>query len=315
MSLIHPPRLNKGDRVALISPSGPVPTPESVDECAAELQRQGYEVWVGNAAKNKLDYVAGTPAERVADLNHALRDPDIRGIFCTRGGYGAIHLVRELDYEAFKNDPKVFAGFSDITALHGSFLSHSAVTTLHAATFASAFITEGQKLVPEARDAYFKLITTAEPLGSVREAMNWKEPWTLQGGKARGRLIGGNLAVFASLIGTSFCPAPDGGILFLEDVGEEGYKIDRMLMQLITSGYLDRVEGIVLGQFTNSDPSVEGRDKVDTVIPRVLEEVNKPILANFPIGHVPINVPLPIGLEAELDADGGDLIVTEAFAK
>jgi len=311
---IKPPHLNEGDLVALISPCGPLAGPHVVDDCVAALEGLGLRVWPGPNAANKVDYLAGTPEERLSDFNKAIRNPEIRGIFCSRGGYGAVHLLKGLDYEAMARDPKVFAGFSDVTAFHNGFSVFSNVQTLHAATIAVAFTSGDSELVPKAKAVYKHVLFGKEPIGSLKEKMNWTDPWAVHSGKAQGRLVAGNLAVFTGLIGTPYLPEPDGKILLIEDTGEEGYKLDRLLFQLKLSGYLDRVEGIALGQFSDSDPSVEGREKIDVVLPRVLSDVDKPILGNIPVGHVPKNCPLPEGALVELDVDGGDLTVLESYA-
>jgi muramoyltetrapeptide carboxypeptidase len=224
-------------------------------------------------------------------------------------------LLSAIDYDALKKDPKVFIGFSDITSLHGAFLTKSGVTTLHGPTVATAYVYEDQIITPESDGVLRHVISQAEPLGSLRDRMKWDDGVVYKPGKAKGRLIGGNLSVFAGLLGTPYCPDPKGCILILEETGEEPYKLDRYLTQLINAGWTEQLSGMVLGQFSDAEPSVETRDKVDVVVPRLLQSLNLPILGNFPFGHVPHNATLPFGCEAELDSQGVDLIVTESYAK
>ncbi len=312
-TLKHPSPLKRGDLVALISPSGPMPSAERLEGCRKALEALGLRVWVGPSAGNRMDYLGGTDEERAADFNAALRNPEIRGIFCSRGGYGAGRILNDLDYAAARADNKLFAGFSDITAFHGAFSTMVGLSTLHAPTIAYAFVTDGDT-TDLARKVLVHSITSTEPLGSIRKAMEWADGNALVGGKARGHLVGGCLSVLVTLLGTPHCPDPKGGILFLEDTGEQPYRLDRYLTQLRMSGFLGELNGIVLGQFTDCSPEgSSGRDDADTVIERCLRDLKIPILRNFPIGHTPHNVSLPMGCMATLDADACDLIVEEAL--
>ncbi|MBX3728228.1 MAG: LD-carboxypeptidase [Candidatus Sumerlaeia bacterium] len=309
----HPRALKPGDLVALVSPSGPVASPEIVDKCRAVLEEYGLRVWTGPSAHKFTDYLAGSDEERAADLNAAFRNPQVRGIFCTRGGYGAGRLLRRIDWGALRADPKLFAGFSDLTAVHAAIACECGLTSFHSATLASAFVNEGDKLTPESRTVYEKQVFGTEAIGSIRTAMNWADPWVLRGGRAEGVLVGGNLSVFAANVGTRWMPEPDDKIVFLEDVGEEPYRLDRYVNQLDMSGWLGRVRGIILGQFTNAEPTHPKREKVDVVLPRLLSELRVPILGNFPAGHVPRHAGLPLGCRVVLDADGGDVVLEEAL--
>ncbi|MDK2971282.1 MAG: muramoyltetrapeptide carboxypeptidase [Candidatus Sumerlaeota bacterium] len=313
MPIVHPAPLQPGDRVALVSPSGPVPEPIVVDQCREVLEKMGYSVWVGPSAHKFTDYLAGWDEERAADLNQAFRDREIRAVFCTRGGYGAGRLLRMLDYEAMRRNPKIFAGFSDLTAVHAALAKQCNLATFHSTTLAAAFVYESDPLTPEAREVYMKQIVSTEPVGSIREAMNWTDPIVYHGGKAEGTLVGGNLSVFGANVGTPYLPDPEGKILFLEDVGEEPYRLDRYVNQLDMSGYLGRVRGVILGQFTDAEPSNPKREKIDVVMPRLLAHLKVPVLANFPAGHVGRNAGLPLGCRVVLDADGGDVVLEEAL--
>lgn len=311
---LHPRALVPGDTVALISPSGPIDKIETLEASRRALEALGYNVHMGAAAGAKFDYLAGTDEQRLADLNDALRRRDIRGIFCTRGGYGAGRIIERIDYEAAREDPKVFAGFSDITMLHGALASGAGWTTLHAPTVAYAYVMDGKTTEPS-RVLLNRAISSREPLGSIREAMDWRTPWTLRPGRVAGPLIGGCLSVFVGLLGTEHCPDPEGAILFLEDLDEETYRLDRYFTHLQTTGFLSALAGVVLGQFVDCEPSADsGRRPSKEVIERCLKHLNVPVLGNFCAGHCPHNATLPMGCMAELDATGGDLIITESYA-
>lgn len=315
MPYVHPPRLRNGDTVALVSPAGAIPKPEVADQCALALEALGFRVKVGENARKRLDYLGGSDEERAADLNAALRDPKTKAIFCTRGGYGSGRLARLLDCDAMRSQPKILAGFSDITALHAAFLVRSGVCTLHATTIAAGYVYDSSKITQQSHAVHLHHLTKAEPLGSIRDAMGWRDPWVLRKGQARGVLVGGNASVFAATVGTPEFPKCDGAILFLEDIGEEPYRLDRMINQLAMAGVLDAVRGVILGQFTDCKSDNPERGTANEMLERVLGGLRVPIIGNFPAGHVPHNAALPIGCEVEIDADAGDVKLVEAFAR
>jgi len=312
MQLVHPPRLREGDTIGLISPAGPLKDDEAAQQSREAMQKLGYQVKTGEHIAARFDYLAGQDQERADDLNAMLRDDEVKGVFCTRGGYGAGRLLRAIDYEAMRRSPKILSGFSDITTLHCAFMMRAGICTLHAPTIYAAYIS--QPITPETDSVFRHMLTSSEPLGSYRDAMDCTTMHAMKPGKARGRLVGGNLAVFGGIVGTPYLPAPEGTILFLEDIGEEPYRLDRVMTQLWLSGYLEKVEGIILGHFTDCKSDDPQRGTVEEMLERVLAPVNKPILMGFPAGHEPVNAALPMGCEVELDADGGDVIATEAFA-
>lgn len=314
LPLLHPRALRPGDSVALISPAGPIDSSETLEMCRGALEKLGYKVHVGQSAGEKFDYLAGTDEQRLADLNEALRRRDIRGIFCTRGGYGAGRLIDRTDYDAARDDPKVFAGFSDITMLHGALAAGAGWTTLHGPTVGYAYVLEG-KTTEASRVLLNRAISSTEPLGSIKAAMDWRDPWTIRPGRAKGPLIGGCLSVFVGLLGSDHCPDPEGAILVVEDLDEDTYRLDRYFTHLQTTGFLDRIAGLVLGQFVECEPKPDsGRRPCREVLERCVRHLNVPVLGNFPLGHCPHNASLPFGCEAELDATSGDLVVLESYA-
>jgi muramoyltetrapeptide carboxypeptidase len=244
-------------------------------------------------------YLAGTDAERLADLNAALRDDRVDGIWCARGGYGAMRLLRDVDYDAMRRRPKTLLGYSDITALHAAFGVHSGVITLHGPTARG-------RLTDFSRDSLVRAaIARRDPCGVAADAR------TLRGGRAAGRLVGGNLALLAALAGTPYAPDYDGAILVVEDVGEPLYRIDRLLRQLELAGALSKVAGIAFGSFTECRD--EGADVVIEALDRVLAEAAEaagvPAVAGIPLGHIDDQWTIPLGARAELDADRGELHV------
>ncbi|MBI5153987.1 LD-carboxypeptidase [Candidatus Poribacteria bacterium] len=311
MRVRRPPVLRNGDCVALLAPAGPARSPEEVESVREALRQLGFRVRLGKSVLKRSDYLAGSDADRARDLNRAWADPAIRAVFCLRGGYGSGRLLSLLDFDALSRSPKLFAGFSDLTSLHGAILRRCGVATLHGPTAVSAFV--GRKVTPAAARTFEWLAGATDALGSYAQAMKWTDPVTIRKGKAAGRLVGGNLTVFCTLLGTPFLPKPQGKILFLEDVGEEPYRLDRMLNHLRQAGYLAQLQGILLGKFSRCHSRHPGREAPGVVLERCLRDFPIPVLANFPAGHCRHHASLPLGCRVELDADNGDVVALESL--
>jgi muramoyltetrapeptide carboxypeptidase len=293
-----PPLLAPGARVALLSPAGPIRGQPELDRAKSNALQLGLEPVVMPHAQAADGYLAGSDAERARDLNEAFADPSINAIWCLRGGYGAMRLLDLIDYQAIARHPKPLIGFSDVTALHSAFNKLSNLVTFHGPTARqtlSTFSTSSLELA---------LIRGEESCGEMPDAT------TLVKGSARGRLVGGNLALLAALVGTPYAPDYSGAILVIEDVNEASYRIDRMLTQLRLTGALSACAGIVFGQFT--EVPKEFGDEVWTVT-RVLADAAKragvPCVAGAPMGHVDEQWTIPLGAMAELDADARTLNV------
>ncbi|MEU8402728.1 LD-carboxypeptidase [Nonomuraea sp. NPDC048892] len=265
--------MRQGDTVAIVAPSGP-PNAVLLRRGVRRLEELGLKVVVGAHVLDRqgLDYLAGDDAHRAADLQSAWCDPAVTGVFCCRGGYGAARLLDLLDWDAMRAaGPKVLLGSSDITALHNAFAIELGVATLHG-PMAACDVIAGDEEGPE-------------PLTweSMRQALFEAAPLVrgdrvLAPGRAEGVLRGGNLSLLASMCGTRWQPSFAGGIAFLEDVGEEPYRIDRMLTQLLQAGVFDGVRGIALGSWVGcGDPYPVLEDR--------LAPLGVPVVAGLPVGH------------------------------
>jgi muramoyltetrapeptide carboxypeptidase len=293
-----PPRLAAGARIALVAPAGPLRGPAELDAAIAHASALGWDAVPAPHVLAQEGYLAGSDAVRALDFNEALRDDAVDGIWCVRGGYGAMRILPALDYDALRRRPKPVLGYSDITALHAAIGVRCGLVSFHAPTARGA-------LTAFSRDSLVRAVVEGrDPCGVATGALG------LRSGRARGRLVGGNLALLAALAGTPYAPDYDDAILVLEDVGEATYRIDRMLRQLILSGALERVAGIAFGQFTDgTDPiDVASRPLVD-VLREAGEAAGVPTLAGIPLGHVNDQWTIPLGASAELDADEGTLRV------
>ncbi|QPF71787.1 LD-carboxypeptidase [Roseateles sp. DAIF2] len=286
--------LPEGATLGLIAPAGP-PKRESLDRIPALLAAHGFRAkfMPGIAAgPARLDYLAADDATRLADLHAAFADPEVDAVLCLRGGYGCARLLDRIDTALLRRHPKLLIGFSDISSLIG-LLDHLGLPSLHAPMPSSNL------LEPESANdarALFALLhrglrrgDVIAPAGFAPHALNRGE------GPVRGRLIGGNLAVFTALLGTPWAPRAEGVILFLEDVSEPPYRVDRLLAQLRLAGVLEAAAGFVLGGFTGAE------EPADAVLADYFGTCGKPVLAGWPSGHQTPNVALPMGLQVELD--------------
>jgi len=297
-ALRRPPLLAPGARVALVSPAGPLRGPSDLERAIANVESMGWEAVVAPNVLARRGYFAGSDDERRADLDRALRDPEVDAVWCARGGYGAMRLLDALDYGALARRPKPLLGFSDITALHAALATRSGIASYHAPTARGA-------LTAFSRDSLERAVVRGvDPCGTIGSAR------VLRPGIAEGRLVGGNLALLVALLGTPYFPALDGAILVLEDIGEAVYRLDRMLVQLRLAGALSRVAGLVFGAFTDCpETSDDGVRRLDEVLDEAAAAAGVPAVANAPVGHIDEQWTLPLGLTATLDAGAGTLHV------
>ncbi|MDQ3950181.1 MAG: LD-carboxypeptidase [Gemmatimonadota bacterium] len=293
-----PPPLAPGARVALVAPAGPLGAKGDLKRAVENALSFGWEVSVGDHVQSRKGYLAGSDAERLADLNAAIQSERVDGIWCIRGGYGAMRLLERVDYASLRRRPKALLGYSDVTALHSALITQCELVSFHAPTARS-------RLTDFARESLCRaVIDGSDPCGTAERAR------TLYPGRTRGRLAGGNLSLLAALTGTSYAPDLDGAILVLEDVNEDVYRIDRMLTQLRLSGLLRKCAGIVFGAFTDM-PGEPGENirALDALFEELARDLHIPSFAGAPIGHIDDQWTVPLGAMAELDADAGTLTV------
>ncbi|MBX6365255.1 MAG: LD-carboxypeptidase [Gemmatimonadetes bacterium] len=299
--MILPPHLFPGARIALVAPAGPVDAGR-VDGAVARCRALGLEPVLGSAALERNGYLAGDDARRAADLQRAIDDPDIDGIWALRGGYGTMRLLPLLDLTPLVERPKPFIGFSDNTALHLA-LARLGVVSYHGP--------HPMELVTPTTDACFRrVLFEPAPPGPLPLPEDGPPVRTLVAGVAEGPLVGGNLALAAAVCGTPAAMTSEGKIVFLEDVGEPVYRLDRMLMQLRLAGALDGAVGLALGRFTEVEPQRSDRP-MEALFLELAESLGVPAVLGLPIGHAPDNWTVPLGVRARLDAGAGTLSVVE----
>lgn len=303
---LHPARLRPGDTVALVSPSGPVPA-ERVEAAVTVLTGWGLAPRVYPHVLARHGYFGGTDEQRLDDLNGALGDASVRAVLCTRGGYGAQRITDRVDLDAVRRDPKLVMGFSDITALHLALWQGARLATVHGPV--AAQLDKGADS-PTALGARHALMSGEQVTVHVDPAEDTHGVRTT--GRAEGVLLGGNLSLLASTLGTPHQPDLTGAILLVEDVGEQPYRVDRMLTHLRRSGALDGVAGIAVGQFT--DCADAWPVSVADVLADRLLGLGLPVLGGLPVGHGVQHTAVPLGTPAVLDADAGTLTIAPATA-
>ena len=302
VSYTTPPSLAAGARIALLAPAGPLADESELARAELNVRSLGWEPHAYPHALARDGYLAGDDASRLADLNAAIRDPRIDGIWCLRGGYGVMRILDAVDYDALRRAPKPIIGFSDITALHLAVRARCHIVSYHGPTARA-------ELTPFSRESLARATGAAAAASSTNALDPFADspPLTwLQEGDAAGPLEGGNLALLCSLLGTPYAARLDGAILVLEDVNEPLYRIDRMLRQLILSGALGRVAGLCFGAFTDrGDESDAALRSLDVLFSEAAAHVRGPVVSNAPVGHVPDQWTLPLGLRAELSPARG----------
>ncbi len=308
-----PERLRVGDTVALLAPASAPPKPEAVDRSVALLETMGFRVKLGRNARKRRGYLAGHDRERAGDLLRAFADPAVKAIFCLRGGYGTARLLPRLDYQCIRANPKILVGHSDITSLQCALLTQSRLLSFHGPMPGSDFLRQDSS--DFSRDGLFSVLMEPKPAGGIRRGYSGKTIEILRRGRVSGPLIGGNLAVLCSTIGTAIQPSFHKKILFFEDVGEKPYRFDRMLTHLTNAGVLQKVVGIAVGVCQDCDEVIpkgvgEYRQTLRDVLRDRLLPLKIPVVTGLPFGHGPYNATLPVGGLATLDAEQGDLILT-----
>jgi muramoyltetrapeptide carboxypeptidase len=300
---IFPPYLQPGDTIGMVCPAGYMPAAKW-QTCVDVLQQWGYKVQLGNTLQSNSDnYFSGTDEERLADLQQMLDDDNIKAVLCARGGYGLGRIIDRIRFKKFRKHPKWVIGFSDITVLHSHIFVNYKIATLHA-PMAAAFNDEGynNEFVLSLKNAL-----AGQPMNYECEPHVFNNP-----GETAGELIGGNLSLLAHLIGTRSEYKYKNKILFLEDVGEYLYNIDRMLYQMKRSGKLAKLAGLIIGGFTeNKDTERPFGQSAYEIIHNLVKEYDYPVCFGFPVSHEKENVALKIGATIRLKIDNRKVTVME----
>lgn len=311
---LKPKALKPGDTVGLITPSTYVSDPDRLQLARMTIEGLGLNLKLGRAVGKRDGYLGGTIADRVADIHAMFSDPEVKAVFCVRGGYGAAMLLDKLDFSLIGRNPKLFAGYSDITALHLGIHGQTGMVTLHGPVTLSRF---NDWTLQHFKRAIFE----PRPLGRLTNPPE-ERPMrprhltrTIRPGKATGPLIGGNLSLVSSTMGTPWEIQTAGRILFLEDVDEPPYTVDRMLTHLRLAGKFRDIRGLILGECADCvprKPSSEGGFSLGEIYDNILGDLKVPVVSGLTIGHTDDQLTLPLGVEATLDSDAAALTIEEA---
>ncbi|HXX39717.1 MAG TPA: LD-carboxypeptidase [bacterium] len=310
-SLRKPRALVPGDTIGLVSPSGPTTrdgaaTPRTITLARTRLLGAGFRTVLAQHALEVRGYLAGRDDDRVADLHAMFADPAVAGVLCVRGGYGAHRLLDALDYDLIGSHPKVFIGYSDITALHLAFHTRAGFVTFH-----GPMTTALSQADPHDFLECLRAVTRPEPLGMLVNPPGAPPIETLVPGEAEGELIGGNAALLTGLLGTPYEPEFMDRLLFLEDVGDRLYRLDRKLAHLRLAGVLERVAGIIIGECRY--PLEQGSAlALRQILDDLIVPLGKPAIYGLACGHGDYHLTLPVGVRTHLDATRGIVRILEA---
>jgi muramoyltetrapeptide carboxypeptidase len=309
MRVIRPRALRKKATIGIVSPSSPQRDETRLHRGIAYLESLGYGVKLGkHVLASYGGYLAGADKDRANDINTMFGDDTVDAIFCARGGYGCARMLPLIDYSLIRKNPKIFVGFSDVTSLQLALWKKTRLVTFSGA-MPSVDMADGFNAVSE--EQFWRVLSSKKPVGKL------KQPWPLsrlQRGDTKGILLGGNLSVLTSIIGTEYMPSLRGSILALEDIGEATYRIDRMLTHLALATKRARPSGIAYG-FWSQDSRQHGTTphrEIGEVLQERLDLTRGPVVSNLMYGHEQTKFTLPFGVRARLSADKGLLSITEA---
>lgn len=309
MAIIKPKKLNSGDVIGIISPASTPADLERIENGVHYLEKLGYRIEVGKNVGAIEGYLAGSDEQRLADLHAMFKNKNVNAIFSIRGGYGSPRLLDKIDYKIIKENPKIFVGYSDITALQMAFFAKCGLVT-----FAGPMVTAdfSEEISPYTEEIFWKTLTSNKKIGRLHNPEDEKF-FVLNKGRAMGRIIGGNLSILTSIIGTDYLPKFKDAILLLEEIGEAPYRIDRMLNQLRLLKVFNQINGVVLGDFVNcyETDSNKRSQTLNEVIVDYFENLKIPVIYNFRHGHLNEKITIPFGLRSTLNASRGFIEIPE----
>ena len=307
---IFPERLKKGDVIGLITPGGPIEE-EQLEETIKKLKTLGFNTYYEDSVLSQYGYFAGTDRERADELMHMFVNDEVDGILCVRGGYGSIRILDLLDFEQIKQNPKVFMGYSDITALLTSIYEQTGLITFHGPLGISPFneftLKSFKKVVMNPGNHYRYPYEREENTENNPEF----DAYTINGGKAEGELIGGNISVLDSMIGSKYEADFENKIVYLEEIEEKTYRVDKMLYHLLYATNLKKAAGIVMGVFSNCNINDEPRLTLKEAITDLLKPLDIPVSYGLAFGHIDTIVTIPNGIKARMNADKNTLKLLE----
>ena len=308
--MLYGKKLSFGDTIGLIGPSGAIRTEGTLEKAIAETERMGFRVKIGESCGKQYGSLSGTDELRARDVNNMFKDDSVDAIFCLRGGYGTMRMLDLLDYDAIRANPKIFLGYSDITAMHIAMLEKSELVTFHGPMPASCWA--DTPLDDFSRDSLYRTLMNTDPLDDIPNPAGYARK-TVNPGVCEGRLVGGNLSLVTGVLGTPWELNTKGRILFLEDIGEYTYKLDHMFTHLRLAGKFDDCAGVVLGDWRNCEIEHPGFGfTLEELVRDIIAPCGKPIFMGLQAGHCTPKITLPLGVNCRLDADNCTLTALES---
>ena len=308
--MVKPKRLQPGDVIGIISPASSPDDLLKINNGVQYLEKLGYRVEVGKNVGMQEGYFAGSDEQRLTDLHDMFRNKNVKAIFSVRGGYGSGRLLDKIDYKLIRSNPKIFVGYSDINALQLAFLNKTGLIT-----FAGPMVAVDlhEEVSPFTEEIFWRTITSNKKIGKLQNPRGEKI-FVLNKGRGEGRLIGGNLSILCSLMGTDYLPKFNGTILLLEDINEAPYRIDRMFNQLKLSKIFKQIKGLVLGRFVDcyeTDPA-KNSFTLNEVVMDYFQNLKLPLMYNVKHGHIKENITIPYGIKCVVNASRGYIEFTES---
>ena len=307
--MLKPKPLKRGDTIGLVGVSGALQNPEErYPKMMEAIDALGYKVIVADSCREQYGYLSGSDASRARGLNQMFADDRVDAVVCMRGGYGVARMLDQVDFDIIRANPKIFLGYSDITALHTAIHEKVGMVTFHGPMPSTCWT----KFDDFTRESMLRALTSTEPLGELKNPEGM-EPECVVPGVCEGTLVGGNLSLIASACGTPYALNVENKVLLLEDIGEKIYRLDSMLTQLRQAGMFEKCAGVVLGGFTDCTVEYENYALVlEDIVRDIIVPAGKPVLANMSIGHMDTKITVPLGVRCRLDATNGVLEITES---
>jgi muramoyltetrapeptide carboxypeptidase len=313
MQVIKPPKLNKGDVIGLITPASTPDLLTKIQDSIKYLEGLGYRVKLGKNVGKQYGYLGGLDDERLADLHEMFSDRTIKAIISIRGGYGTIRLLDKINYNLIKKNPKILVGYSDITSLQFAIYVKTGLLTFSGPMAAVDLANDVDKFTEE---MFWRMVTSNKKIGKIKNP-GGEKICALTTGIAKGRLVGGNLSLLGSLLGTPYFPKFDKSILFMEDVDENPYRVDRYFAQMRLAKIFDNMSGLILCNFTDceeTDPTKKSLT-INEVVYDYFSKMKKPIIYNVLYGHVKSKNTIPIGVRARINATKGEFEILESCVR
>ena len=309
MKALKPKKLESGDVIGIVSPASSPDKLEKIENGVKYLEKLGYRVEIGKNVGKVHGYLAGSDDDRLSDLHEMFKNKNVKAIFSIRGGYGAGRLLDKLDFNLIKKNPKIFVGYSDITSLQLAILKKTGLISFAGPMLATDFSGDVNEF---AEENFWKVITSSKKIGKLHNPRDEKF-YAISSGRGEGPILGGNLAVLSSLMGTEYLPNFKNSILMLEDIGESPYRIDRLLNQFKLAKILDTANGIILGRFVDCYEKDKSKDtiKLNEVIEHYFSNLKIPVLYSFSHGHIKENITVPLGVNCKLNTSRGFIEVLE----